>query len=125
MKSLLIFIFCFVFAPCVFAKTDTELHIEYTAAISSGTGFFCQRILNLNKIESFGCGFGAGMIAGVAKEIMDSKESGNNFSGRDIRNDLIGSLVGSLAYRIADDMVITPIIEPHEHYYGVNLEVEI
>lgn len=125
MRRLLFFLLFLLSAPIATAKTDTELHIEYTAAISSGSGFFCQRLLNFNKIESFACGVGAGMLAGVGKEVMDSREPHNNFSGHDIRNDLIGSFLGAMAYRMADDIILTPIFNPKNHFYGVNFKMEM
>ena len=125
MNKLLLLIALLLESSAASAKTDTELHIEYTAAISSGAGFFCQHILSLNKLESFACGVSAGMAAGIAKEVKDSREPHNNFSGHDIRNDVVGSLAGAMAYRFADDVVLTPIFSPKKHFYGVNVKMDI
>lgn len=124
MARLLFLLFALTSASA-FGKTDTELHIEYTAAISSGAGFFCQEVLSLSKMESFVCSIGGGMVAGAVKEILDSRCSHNNFSGHDIRNDAVGSLVGAIAYRLTDDVIFTPVFNPAVNYYGISLKVAL
>ena len=109
----------------MFAQTDTELHMEYTAAISSGSGLVCQRVFGLGKVGSFACGVGAGVLVGVGKEVLDSRQPNNFFSGHDIKNDIIGSLVGAMAYRFADDVIISPIFKPKDHFIGLNLNYKI
>ena len=123
---------CFIigsifFSTSAFAgiRQDTKLHVEYTALASVGSSFICQYGFGASKLDSFICGFGTGMIIGISKEVLDSNQAGNNFSGHDIKSDVIGSLVGALAYRVTDDVIISPIFRSKENFVGVNMRMKI
>ncbi|PSV00868.1 hypothetical protein [Photobacterium kishitanii] len=102
---------------------DENLHFRFSVAATSGGSFLCQRMFDLSKSESLECGVAAGVLACIGKEVFDSTKKGGIFSGKDIRNELLGTLAGGVAYRVADDFIITPVLG--YKYVGFSLSYKL
>jgi len=66
-------------------SSDKLSHMAVSAALGTASGAYFE-----NKWTAFG----VAMIPGVVKEIIDSRDRGNRFSGKDLAANAIGAAVG-------------------------------
>ena len=85
-----------------FNEPDKQKHMQVTMAIGFiGSGMAYD--LGYTKQQSFWIGFASAMVAGVGKELYDSRSGGSGFSGGDMLANSIGATVGSLPVLIIYD----------------------
>lgn len=91
--TLLLFIALLILIPtCSQAQDnwtgpDKAAHFNVSLAAGFGCkGFFFQE----SDLKAFACG----LTPGFVKEVMDSREKGNHFSGKDLAWDALGAFVG-------------------------------
>lgn len=69
-----------------YSKEGGKEHVIVSAALGLG----CANVFQ----DSWGKAWGCAMMPGVLKELIDSRQPGNKFSGSDLAFDAIGAAIG-------------------------------
>ncbi|MDM8523510.1 hypothetical protein QUF80_09090 [Desulfococcaceae bacterium HSG8] len=80
----------------VSAADDTQKHFAISAACGAGSEAILHYNTELGTIERILWGTALGSMPGLTKELIDSTEDGNSFSGSDLTADIVGSFAGAL-----------------------------
>ena len=81
-------------------KDDKNAHFLAGQTISSTVGTAYFLIKPYKPFRACLVGFVAGSLAGLGKEIYDSRKGGSGFDSEDLKVTIWGSLVGSVTLRI-------------------------
>jgi len=84
-----------------FQEEDKQKHMMYSVPFGAVGGMICSknyrgRGLALTGWEAILCGTAIGMIPGLVKEGMDSRQPGNRWDNRDLAADAIGAFIGAV-----------------------------
>ena len=82
-KLLFITLLIPIFVNAQFIKKDKQLHFYAGALIGASTNVVVYKITK-DKKKAFWYGVGASVLAGFAKEVLDSREKGNKFDSIDL-----------------------------------------
>ena len=91
------FLILLLYFPCHLkaqnGNTGQPQHIIGGAIVGGVTSYFTFKKTN-NKFKSWAIGTGASLLAGIAKEVIDSAV-GKEFSGEDLGYSVIGGAIGA------------------------------
>ena len=79
---------------------DDELHYLAGVNISSAVGNAYFLVKPYKPFKACLVGFVAGSVAGLGKELYDSRKGGSGFDAEDLKVTIWGSLVGSVTLRV-------------------------
>lgn len=81
-----------------FQEEDKQLHMEVSVPFGAMGALMCKgdRGFNLSGWQAVACGTVLGMIPGIAKEYVDSREGGSGWDNRDLGADAIGAFIGAI-----------------------------
>jgi len=81
-----------------FKEEDKKLHMGVSYPFGMMGGLICKgdRAFNLSGWAAIACGTAIGMIPGIVKEGLDSRQPGNRWDNRDLAADAIGAFIGSV-----------------------------
>lgn len=82
------------------AQRDKNIHFLAGQTISSTVGTAYFLIKPYKPFKACLVGFVAGSLAGLGKEIYDSRKGGSGFDSEDLKVTMWGSLVGSIILRV-------------------------
>ena len=82
-------------------QDDKKKHFIAGSTISGLTYVLAKKKLG-DPNKALLCSIGAGILAGVAKETLDSRQPGNKFDGEDLLATALGSISVSLTINLFD-----------------------
>jgi uncharacterized protein YfiM (DUF2279 family) len=93
--------------PCAssFAFDDTTAHFGLSALFGAGAETVLHYRTDFEDVERVALGTLLGSVPGLAKEIIDSQEDGNEFSARDLAADVAGAFSGALLSNLFNNAV--------------------
>ena len=80
--------------------TDKDVHYLSGVNISNSVGMSYYLAKPYKPFKACLVGFIAGSVAGLGKELYDSRKGGSGFDAEDLKVTIWGSLVGSVTLRI-------------------------
>jgi len=93
--------------PCAnsFAFDDKTAHFGLSALFGAGAETFLHYRTDFENVETVALGTLLGSAPGLAKEIIDSQDDGNEFSGRDLAADVAGAFSGALLSNLFNNAI--------------------
>jgi len=93
--------------PCVnsFAVDDKTAHFGLSALFGAGAETVLHYRTDFEDVERVALGTLLGSIPGLAKEIIDSRQDGNEFSGRDLTADVAGAFSGAFLSHLFNNAI--------------------
>ena len=105
------FVICLVMMlagfPCAnsFAFDDKIAHFGLSALFGAGAETILHYRTDFEDVERVALGTLLGSVPGLAKEIIDSQEDGNEFSGRDLTADVAGAFSGAFLSHLINNAI--------------------
>lgn len=97
LKRIPLFFMFFLLSQASLAETnDKALHFGISAVLGYGVESYLHHQTDLDENKRLIYGTLIATLPGLAKEISDSNEEGNEFSEQDLLADVAGALVGTL-----------------------------
>ena len=103
-----IFILLIIFSisnNTVFSADGTLFHFGVSSVFGAAGESFLHYKTNLKTSGRIILGTALGSIPGLVKEMIDSTEKGNSFSGADLAADIAGAFVGALVANIVNNKI--------------------
>jgi uncharacterized protein YfiM (DUF2279 family) len=103
-----IFILLIIFSisnNTVFSADGTLLHFGVSSVFGAAGESFLHYKTNLKTSGRIILGTALGSIPGLVKEMIDSTEKGNSFSGADLAADIAGAFIGALVANIVNNKI--------------------
>jgi uncharacterized protein YfiM (DUF2279 family) len=93
--------------PCAnsFAVDDKTAHFGLSALFGVGAETVLHYRTDFEDVERVALGTLLGSVPGLAKEIIDSQQDGNEFSGRDLTADVAGAFSGAFLSNLFNNAV--------------------
>jgi uncharacterized protein YfiM (DUF2279 family) len=93
--------------PCTnsSAVDDKTAHFGLSALFGAGAETYLHHNTEFDDVETVALGTLLGSAPGLAKEIIDSQEDGNEFSGRDLAADVAGAFSGALLSNLFNNAI--------------------
>ncbi len=88
-----------------FALDDKVAHIGVSAIFGAGAETFLHHRTDFDNVELVALGTLLGSVPGLGKEIFDSQQNGNEFSGRDLAADVAGAFSGALLSNLFNNAI--------------------
>ena len=88
-----------------FALDDKAAHFGVSALFGAGAETFLHHRTDFNDVELVALGTLLGSLPGLGKEIFDSQQNGNEFSGRDLAADVAGAFSGALLSNLFNNAI--------------------
>jgi len=101
----ILLIFLSISNNTVFSADDTLLHFGVSSAFGAAGESFLHYKTNLKTSGRIILGTTLGSIPGLVKELIDSTEKGNHFSGTDLAADIAGAFIGALVANIVNNKI--------------------
>ncbi len=79
-----------------FQQSDKQMHIGAGFAIAMGSAPILHQEYGLTSTQSYWAGVGVAILAGLAKELYDSRSGGTGFDGQDLLATGLGGMGGAL-----------------------------
>lgn len=100
-----VIIVCCIFISALFAAgmDDETKHFLISGVCGAGGETVLHYNTEMGTVSRIALATFAGSIPGLVKEISDSSEEGNEFSGSDMTADVLGSLTGALVSNVIND----------------------
>ena len=106
-----------------FADDNVGLHFGLSALFGAASESVLHYKTKLGTVERILYGTALGSIPGLAKELIDSGQDDNHFSGTDMAADVAGALVGAVLANIINDKIQVDV-DPQEKKATVSLMYE-
>ena len=122
------FVICLVMMlagfPCAnsFAFDDKIAHFGLSALFGAGAETILHYRTDFEDVERVALGTLLGSVPGLAKEIIDSQEDGNEFSGSDLTADVAGAFSGALLSNLFNNAIQVRIESGGEKQVSVVLD---
>ena len=122
------FVICLVMMlacfPCAnsFAFDDKIAHFGLSALFGAGAETILHYRTDFEDVERVALGTLLGSVPGLAKEIIDSQEDGNEFSARDLTADVAGAFSGALLSNLFNNAIQVRIESGDEKQVSVVLD---
>lgn len=87
------------------AVDDKTAHFGLSALFGAGAETYLHYRSEFEDVEKVALGTLLGSVPGLAKEIIDSQEDGNEFSGRDLAADVAGAFSGALLSNLFNNAI--------------------
>jgi uncharacterized protein YfiM (DUF2279 family) len=122
------FVICLVMmlagSPCAnsFAFDDKTAHFGLSELFGAGAETILHYRTDFEDVERVALGTLLGSVPGLAKEIIDSQEDGNEFSGRDLTADVAGAFSGALLSNLFNNAIQVRIESGDEKQVSVVLD---
>lgn len=120
MKLKPFFLLCTIFfSPLAYATNDKTLHF----GISSIAGYLAETVIHTNPkvmnsdVKRVAYGTLLGSVPGLIKEVIDSNESNNHFSGDDMVANVAGAFFGSLIASQVNKRLLINVNKKEDTYY--------
>jgi len=112
--------------PCAnsFAVDDKTAHFGLSALFGAGAETILHYRTDFEDVERVALGTLLGSAPGMAKEIIDSQEDGNEFSGRDLTADVAGAFSGALLSNLFNNAIQVHIGSGDEKQLSVLLDMK-
>jgi uncharacterized protein YfiM (DUF2279 family) len=101
----ILLIFLSISNNTVFAVDDTLLHFGVSSVFGAAGESFLHYKTNLKTSGRILLGTALGSLPGLVKELIDSTEKGNYFSGTDLAADIAGAFIGALLANIVNNTI--------------------
>lgn len=88
-----------------FAVDDKTAHFGLSALFGAGAETVLHYKTDFEDVERVTLGTLLGSVPGLAKEIIDSRQDGNEFSGRDLTADVAGAFSGAFLSNLFNNAV--------------------
>ena len=88
-----------------FAIDDKAAHFGISAVFGAGAETFLHYRTDFDDLELVALGTLLGSVPGLGKEIIDSQQNGNEFSGRDLAADVAGAFTGALLSNLFNNAI--------------------
>lgn len=88
-----------------FAVDDKTAHFGLSALFGAGAESFLHYRTDFEEFERVALATLLGSAPGLAKEIIDSQQDGNNFSGRDLTADVAGAFSGAFLSNLFNNAI--------------------
>jgi len=88
-----------------FAVDDKTAHFGLSALFGAGAETVLHYRTDFEDVERVALGTLLGSIPGLAKEIIDSRQDGNEFSGRDLTADVAGAFSGAFISNLFNNAI--------------------
>jgi len=99
-------IFMFLVFPAVSSATDNEaLHFGISAILGAASETIIHHKTKVGTVERIAYGTILGSLPGLAKEVIDSNEEDNHFSGTDMAANVAGAFVGSVIANLVNNQI--------------------
>lgn len=90
--ALILLSLCIATAPAQDSWTGSDKKLHF--GVSTISGFVARSFFPNEPIKAIGLA----LVPGLLKELSDSRDTGNKFSGKDMTWNFLGALTGSLLY---------------------------
>jgi uncharacterized protein YfiM (DUF2279 family) len=107
--------------PCAnsFAFDDKTAHFGISALFGAGAETVLHYRTDFEDVERVALGTLLGSVPGLAKEIIDSQEDGNKFSGGDMAADVAGAFSGAFLSNLFNNAIQVRIESGDEQQLSV------
>ena len=110
--------------PKLEAQKDKGQHFGFSLLFGAIGESFFHYSTDWKDISLIGWGAAVGTLPGLAKEILDSMEENNHFSGLDLAADFAGAFCGALLGNLFNNMIEIDIrTESDKHLFAVSLRI--
>lgn len=118
-KAVILSLFLTIFPPSLYATNDKTLHFGFSAVAGYLAETTLHKQLNSeNKRIVYSTALGT--VPGLIKEMIDSNEEGNEFSGDDMLANIAGAFTGAFIASKVNNQLFTTL-QKHEDGYSVAL----
>jgi len=104
-----------------FAVDDKTAHFGLSALFGAGAETVLHYRTEAEPVERVALATLLGSMPGLAKEIIDSQQDGNEFSGRDLAADVAGAFSGAFLSNLFNNTVQVRIESGNGKQFGVVL----
>jgi uncharacterized protein YfiM (DUF2279 family) len=98
-----------------FAGDDRLKHFGISSLFGAASESVLHYKTNLNPSERIILGTTLGSLPGLAKELIDSTKSGNQFSGNDLAADIAGAFLGAVVANFFNNLIQIKIEKAEEN----------
>ncbi|WP_207680992.1 hypothetical protein [Desulfonema magnum] len=111
-------VFLFLSVTDMSAMDDTQKHFAISAICGAGSETFLHYKTEFGTTERVLLGTAMGSIPGLAKELADSAEQGNEFSQSDLTADIMGAFAGAVISTLFNDAIQISMFSPGKKGVG-------
>ena len=120
MKLKQFFLLCIIFfSSAAYATNDKTLHF----GVSSIAGYLAETVIHSSSVVENSStkrvvyGTLLGTVPGLVKEVLDSNEANNNFSGGDMVANVVGAFTGSFIANNINNRLNVSVTKNKDDYY--------
>jgi len=96
---------CLIFPAVSSAEDNEALHFGISAILGAASETIIHHKTKVGTVERIAYGTILGSLPGLAKEVIDSNEEDNHFSGTDMAANVAGAFVGSVIANLVNNQI--------------------
>ena len=96
---------CLIFPAVSSAEDNEALHFGISAILGAASETIIHHKTKVGPVERIAYGTILGSLPGLAKEVIDSTEEDNHFSGKDMAANVAGAFVGSVIANLVNNQI--------------------
>ena len=96
---------CLIFPAVSSAEDNEALHFGISAILGAASETIIHHKTKVGTVERIAYGTILGSLPGLAKEVIDSTEEDNHFSGKDMAANVAGAFVGSVIANLVNNQI--------------------